>query len=256
MQLYPAELLEKRRREVLCDTKWQLFMKRTWLFRHIPFVEAAFGAGSLALGNVSENSDFDVLILATSGRIFSARFFCALAFNLFGWRRKKLDHRVSAKDKVCLNHFATKESYRLQLPPNSYWQALYSQLVPIYGKKATINEFFVANADWLLPAGRQAAVQYQADIRHVYEAPSLFKRFLEPLLSGFFGNWLEQRLKNYQVRRITRGLPTAEPAHTNRKISYKDASVQNATYHLPPLIRYSDTELEFHPDPATVELLQ
>lgn len=245
--------LENRQRAVLCDTKWQLFNKRTWLFRHIPFIEAAFGSGSLALGNVNENSDFDVLILARTGRIFSARFFSAFAFSLFGWRRKKLDHRTSAKDKVCLNHFATKASYHLTLAPNSYWKALYAKLVPIYGTKEEINVFLLANKDWL------GELQYQADIRHAYTAPSRFKIFLESLLSGFAGNWLERRLKNYQVRRITRGQPSLKlrpvnlPEH-NRTIVYESGAAREQ-HHLPPLIRYSDTELEFHPDPATVELL-
>ena len=241
--------LAERRRQVLHDTKWQLFNKRTWLFRYIPFVEAAFGSGSLALGNVNENSDFDVLILAKSGRIFSARFFSAFAFNLFGWRRKKLDHRISAKDKICLNHFVTRTSYRLTLPPNAYWQALYKQLVPIYGAEAEVNLFLIANKDWL------GAAQYQSDIRHAYKEPSRFKIFIESRFSGFFGNWLERVLKQYQVRRINRGIPTSKQS-VDRVISYKSSvSKQSEQYHLPPLVRYSDTELEFHPDPATVKLL-
>lgn len=222
---------------MLCDTKWQLFNKRTWLFRHIPFTTGVFGSGSLALGNVNENSDFDVLILAKTGRIFSARFFSAVAFSIFGWRRKKLDHRISAKDKVCLNHFVTSASYHLTLPPSVYWQALYKQLVPLYGTEEKINEFFKANADWL------GDIKYQADLRHKSKVPSRFKIAIEFLLAGLFGDWLESILKKYQVSRIKRGLPA----------DYKDPmSVKSDTRHLPPLIRYSDTELEFHPDPAEV----
>jgi hypothetical protein len=93
-----TETILRRQRQVLCDTKWQAFNKKTWLFKYIPFVDVVFGGGSLALGNVNENSDFDVLILAKSGRIFSARFFQSLLLVcLVG--AEKADHRLVPKIK-------------------------------------------------------------------------------------------------------------------------------------------------------------
>src|SRR3989338_8362689 len=99
------EVILKRQQQVLYDKKWRKFLRRTWLFKYIPFVDFALAAGSMALGNVSPESDFDVIIGARPGRVFTTRFFCVVAFGVFGWRRTKLNHRESAADKICLNHF-------------------------------------------------------------------------------------------------------------------------------------------------------
>lgn len=244
-QLYPPELIEKRRREVLYDKKWHRFLKRAWLFRHLPFVEFVFGSGSMAVGNVDEESDFDVLIGARGGRIFTARFLTALAFGLFGWRRAKEHGHADAADKVCLNHFVTPASYRLRLRPNAYWKLLYQRLVPVYGSQATLQAFYDANSDWAGP------LRYQPDLRHRHRASSLLARLLQWCLGGKLGDGLETKLKEYQVRRIERsGIASEQVAHQMR-IS---GAQQRAKVKLAPLINYSDEELEFHPDPAVIEL--
>src|SRR3989344_3138829 len=138
-----GEVIAKRQQQVLHDKKWIKFLKRTWLFRWIPFVEFAVAAGSLATGNVNPDSDFDVIVGAKTGRIFTARFFCALAFGFFGWRRKRLHggasyktyksyktYRSETSDKVCLNHFITAKSYRLAPPPHAFLKKFYQKLLP------------------------------------------------------------------------------------------------------------------------------
>src|SRR3989338_3476442 len=114
------EILPRRQQQVLHDKKWIKFLRRTWLFKHIPFVDFALAAGSMATGNVRPESDFDVIIGARAGRIFTARFFCVIAFGFFGWRRAKLNHKESAADKICLNHFVTEKSYQLSGSRNTY----------------------------------------------------------------------------------------------------------------------------------------
>jgi len=255
--------IQYRQQQVLYDKKWQTLLRRAWLFRHIPFIDAAFGSGSLALGNVSEDSDLDVLIAAQPGRIFTARAAAIIAFGTFGWRRSKLDHRESAADKVCLNHFVTPDTYQLTLEPNDYWHLLYTQLTPIYGQTALIKKFNRANS-W---AGIS---EYRLDARHKYQTASLFKRVLTSLLTSSLGDWLEDRLKYYQIKRIESGLPRpgeqrpsvirAVASHLSssrgakRRVGDPILSSQKKTYRLPPLITYTDFELQFHPDPATIEI--
>ncbi len=202
-------------------------MRRTWLFRYIPFVEFALAAGSLATGNMNLDSDFDVIVGARSGRIFTARFFSAVGFGFFGWRRTKLNHKESATDKVCLNHFVTEKSYRLSPPHNAYWKNLYQNLVPIFGESEKVNKFFAANQDWL--GGRV----YVDDLRHIHRSGSWVKKLREWLLGGKFGDWLERKLKIIQVARIERSFGT--------EAGYK------------PRIIYNDNELEFHPDTKRIE---
>ena len=223
-----SEGLELRRQQVVYDKKWRKFLSRVWVLRFTPFVDFALAAGSLASGNVHNDSDFDVIIAARNGKIFTARFFCALFFGILGWRRKRLDHKESAANKLCLNHFVTEKSYRLSPPHNEYWKKLYLNLAPIFGLPEKIRQFWAANADWLGEIPR-----ISDDLRYEYKNSAKFKTVLERALSGGVGNWLEVKLKQLQISRIERGL-------------------RSQLGHQPRII-YNDDELEFHPDTKRID---
>lgn len=224
------EIIQKRQQQVLYDKKWLKFLRRTWLFRHTPFVDFVLAAGSMAMGNVKPESDFDVIVGVRAGRIFTARFFCVMAFGIFGWRRAKFSHKESAADKICLNHFVTEKSYRLSGPHNAYWQELYQSLVPLFGEPEKINKFFEANSDWL---PKQKI--YVDDLRHYYKSSSWTKKLREWILGGAFGDWVEKVLRRLQIARIEKSLKNDPPG-------YK------------PRIKYGDDELEFHPDTYRIQL--
>lgn len=205
----------------------------------------------MATGNVKPDSDFDVIIGARYGRIFTVRFFCTLAFGLFGWRRKRLhmtdpNQQInpnsqnnsnlpnkkfdrSVADKVCLNHFVTEKSYRLSPPHNPYWKNLYQNLVPIFGESEKISKFFIANNSWL-----SQPKFYTDDLRHFYKTASWARGVREWLLGVAFGDWVEKVLRRAQIARIERSLKTDPP-------DYK------------PRIKYNDEEMEFHPDTRRIE---
>lgn len=238
--------IQQRQQQVLCDKKWHKLNRRTWLFRCIPFVEFVFGSGSLAIGNVDAESDFDMLVGVRSGRIFTARFCSVLAFGLFGWRRSKEHGNAEAADKICLNHFVTPESYALRLEPNAYWRLLYQSILPIYGTPRRIQQFYDANAT--LIGDRKV----EEDGRYKHRGGFDIKNVFEILLSGGFGDWVEERLKRYQVGRIEAGIQIEKKGDAHR-MSIAGVG-EEARVELEPLIVYSDEELEFHPDPAVIEL--
>lgn len=213
----------------LSQRKWRKFLKRTWLFQYIPFIDFVFAAGSLATGGIREESDFDVLIGVKPGRIFTARAFCFLLFKPLGlWAKHGKNSPKLYKDKLCFNHFVTPNAYRLSPPYNEYWKKLYLSLAPIYGDPAVIQRFYRANEDWI---GKTRL--YQEDNRHIYKKSGWAKTFLQWLLSGRIGNWLENILKKIQVRKIEQSKKYQE--------TYK------------PRITVSDIELEFHPDTKRIE---
>lgn len=237
--------MDERRRRVLYDKKWFILLKRTWLFRYIPFIDFALGAGSMAVGNVDEESDFDVLIGARQRRIFTARFFAVLAFGLFGWRRKKTDTGAGASNKVCLNHFITPASYRFTLDINPYWEQMYQGLVPVFGDERAIRVFLEENKE-LIPEPKHVV----NDLRFRHHTSSFFKKTIERLLSGAFGDFIERKLKAMQVARINAEAPSRGSA--GRTVTIPGAHA--GRFELAPLIRCSDTELQFHPDPITIEI--
>lgn len=207
--------------------KWRKFLRRVRLFRFVPFVDFVLASGSLATGQIHEKSDFDVIVGVRQGRIFTARFFAVAFFGLFGWRRGKLDEKIKASDKICMNHFVTPRNYRLGLPHNQYWNYLYQNLVPVLGDERAITDFFKAN-DWLEPART-----YKRDLRYLGRESSLLKKFLESFLGGRLGNKIEKILQEDQVKRIESGLP--------QTLGYK------------PRFIYNNHELEFHPDTSRIE---
>ncbi|MDP3901866.1 MAG: hypothetical protein Q8Q37_02745 [bacterium] len=218
------DIVKRRQQQVLYDIKWRKLSKRTWIFRHLPFVDFVLAAGSLATGNVHESSDFDVLISVKQGRIFTARAVAVVVLGLLGWRRRKLSHKESAADKICLNHFVTNQSWRLSPPHNYYWQKLYKNLVPIFGDANMIDDFWAANHDWL-----GESVILEDDLRYDGRSGAIDKRFLETILAGWLGNKIEKYFKTIQTRKIERSLKTDRPGYE-------------------PRIKYGDAELEFHPD--------
>jgi hypothetical protein len=237
---------ERRKQQVIYDKKWHLVVRRSRLFRYVPFVDAVLGAGSLAVGNVTEKSDLDVLVLSRTGRIFTSRLCSIIVFSCTPWRRKKLDHKEDAQDKICLNHFVTPARYEAELKNHEYWKALYQGLRPIYGAEEVIQAFFKANEAW---AGKNA---WQFDTRYQLVSKSAIAAFFERILSGKVGEFVEQLCKRFQVARIERGVkaPKARP----RQIVFAGARPVS-TPELPPRIIYTDTELQFHPEPLRITSL-
>ena len=209
----------------ISDKKWQKFLSRVWLFKFIPFVDFVFAAGSLATGNIREESDFDVIVGVRQGRIFSVRMFCYLSFGMFGLWAK---HPGKSKNRLCFNHFVTPSAYRLSPPHNEYWKNLYKSLVPIFGDPATIQKFYDANADWM---GERRI--YADDARHLYKKSNWIKLAREWILSEKLGDLLEKIFKRAQIRKIK---------------SNKESDNVYA-----PRIIFNDNELEFHPDTRRIE---
>lgn len=213
--------------ERFLDKKWREFRRRANLFNHIPFVDFVMGAGSMAMGNPKEESDFDVIVGCRQGRIFTVRILSIFLFNVAGWRRNKYNSKDKndSKDKICLNHFVTPESYRLTPPHNSYWVKLYQSLVPLVGRGEKIKEFFSKNEDWAGPIPKYTG----GDLRN----KSAVRWFLEKILSGRLGDYAEIKFKNYQIKRVERSM--------EKTPTFK------------PRIIYSDIELEFHPHTRRIE---
>jgi hypothetical protein len=215
----------------LLQRKWQKFLRIRWIFSFIPFLDFVLIAGSMALKDVNEDSDFDVIIGAREGRIFTVRAFCVFIFGLLGLRRKGTNHEGAASDKVCFSHFVTSKSYRLSPPHNDYWKVLYENVVPVYGRERAVENFFKANSDWI---SRKGVFNEEHWKRKNLNVVGLFFEFiLQKWLLGWF---FEKFVKRIQLHYIKKGIK-------NGALGYK------------PRVRYDDKELEFHPDTRRIEVM-
>lgn len=216
-----------RSREEILQKKWQRLLQHRRFFHLIPFIDFVLVSGSMALGTAREESDFDVIVGARAGRIFTVRFLSIITFGLLGIRRKGVDHKKEARDKICFNHFVTPRGYILDSPYGEYWVMLYQNLIPLYGSERAVKAFFAANK-W---AGRKNVT---FDARWSKERKSFMASTLETLLSGGLGDWFERLFRTYQIKRIEKGI-------SNGALGYK------------PQIVYDDTELRFHVDTKRIE---
>ena len=198
----------------------------------------------MALGDVHENSDFDVIVGAKYGRLYMARFFCLAVYKILGWRRAKISkfrHVDISKDSFCFNHFVTEKSYCLQPPYNLYWRELYKNLVPVFGNTESIEKFFELNIG--LRKGLNLQIKSLAkaiileDLRFKYKTPSRLKIALEKSLSGKFGDWIEKLSKQYQHKKIKQSFKKFPPGYKPRLI-------------------YDDKEVELHLDTRRLETIK
>ena len=71
-------------------------MGRIWLFRLIPFVDFILVAGSMAMGNPCEDSDFDVIV-GCGGAEFLRRGFAVGLFSVYSAGAGKVLRGVRAR---------------------------------------------------------------------------------------------------------------------------------------------------------------
>ena len=210
--------LARRRQDFVADKKWKRLVKLGGWFSYVPFVEFVLVNGSMALGNVTPSSDFDVLVCVRKGRIFTARYVALFVFALLGARRTK-DRENDDPNKLCFNHFVTTDTFK-KPPFNTYRYHLYRTMIPLWGDENMIQFFFDGNKWCDPPRADFEDLRYQKNWR------STVRRFLEALLSGALGTWIEVNI--------------IKPFAQKRLQKYVDAQ------HAEGRVALSDDELEFH----------
>ncbi|MEX1014711.1 MAG: hypothetical protein WDZ80_06135 [Candidatus Paceibacterota bacterium] len=211
--------------EKLKEYKWSKLEKFIPFFRYLPFIDFVLVSGSLAMNSLHKDSDLDVVVGTKYGRIFTTRFLTAMLFQILGVRRKADDTKESSSDKICFNHFVTSESYKLSEPHNIYWKDLYKNLIPVYGNKEKIEDFFEINS-WSDRKSETFSV--------LSKEKNLSGKLLEIIFSSKPGDLVEKTLKNYQKKRIDKGVE-------NGALGYK------------PLLTVNDKEIRLHIDTKRVE---
>jgi len=176
-----------------------VFAKRVRLFKYVPFAEFVFLAGSMAVGRMHEDSDFDVIVGVREGRAWTTWFLSSLIFQLRGWREHP---GVNKSNRVAMTHFASVDGYKLEPPYDNYkeggyaWHDLYMGMIPAIGDESGFDIFFKAN-DWMNPKR-----EYKRHEKYIGGARSAFKKFWEFVLGGWFGDFIEKVLRKWLTKRL------------------------------------------------------
>jgi len=185
----------------------------------IPFVRMIALTGSLAKKEATADSDIDFFIATKSGRIWTARFLIVSSLKFLGQYRT--EDKIAGK--ICPNCYQTEDAL-LVTPCNLTIAQEYSQIAPLFEINDTYQKFIKANS-WI----KKYNLKFKVQTLKCKESPipALIRRLGEFILNGRLGNYLEEKLKEYQKQRILKD-----------KRTYKEKS----------RIIISDRMLYFHPE--------
>lgn len=218
-------LYEKRmEKNKIAEVKWRKLLKISKWFVLIPYLRGILVGGSMAYNNITKDSDFDILVIAKFGRLYTCRIFLSLIASFFGARRKRFD--LIAPDKFCFNHYLTDGSLNIEYE-SLYNAQSYANLKPVLIKEALFKKFYGENI-WLNKYVYNFRLAESFVLRKI--KPSLvlaaFSKIAEKILDSFLGDWLEGIFKHFQQKRIKNN---------------------PATYESGGRVVFNDSELEFHP---------
>jgi hypothetical protein len=154
----------------------------------LPFVRMVALTGSLAMRNCDQTGDYDYMLVASHGRVWTARIFALLLnkfANVFG-------------ETLCPN-LIVSESMLEWKEHKLYAARELAQMVLISGA-GVFNDLRVAN-NWIedyLPNSNTSHVDAP------YEKPSLFRKIIENFLSGKLGDKLESWEMDRKIRKFSR----------------------------------------------------
>lgn len=221
----------KIERQKISDQKRRKTRKIICWLQIIPYLRLVAISGSVALSNAQKNSDIDLLIIAKHKRIWTARFILSLFIHLIGKRR----HAKKTKDRLCLNHYITDQSLKINFP-SLYNAQTYSHLIPVLEIEQDIYKKFQQANKWIKDYLFIYPKQEIPDQRQIKKSKFLRKiaKFQEFILDTFIGSILEKIFKIIQ------------------KISIKIHSLRDRGE---GRVVTDEFQLEFHPQSPETEVI-
>jgi len=185
----------------LADKKFKIAMRAVKIFKYLPFLKMVSVCNRLAYSNAKADSDIDLFIITSPGRIWVTRLFLIAIIWLLGLRPNK----GKATDKICLSYYITTENLNLSstriLDIDVHLIFWLSTFWKIYERDNYFAEFYQANS-WLkkyLPNWQQP----QYGLRRLVEDNNFNKtiyKILEFIEQGLIGAYFDSLAKKLQLK--------------------------------------------------------
>lgn len=175
-------ITEKRKhRAVVAAQKKNDIAHFNQVIKYIPFVQAAFITGSVAMGNADVDDDLDLLLVTKTRRLWLARLVLLGVTWAMG---KKKARSTEGKHGWCLNLWLDEDHLAVEEKKRDLYQAYeVLQALPIHGTQEVITRFYSENA-WTR--------MYLPHFEKTYKMKSLKAQVQkETSLSSSFLDWLE-----------------------------------------------------------------
>jgi predicted nucleotidyltransferase len=227
-----AKLYETRiERQKTSDQKWKKARKIIKYLQIIPYLRMIAISGSLAIANTKKQSDIDLLIITKHKRIWTNRFLITSFIHLLGKRR----HNKKTADRLCLNHYITDKSLKIDFP-SLYNAQTYAHLMPVSEIEQGIYKKFQKANQWIKTYLTFYPKEDSPNQRLIKGRKFLQKiaRFQEIILDTFLGTILEKILAIIQ-----------------KTIMKKHSSKEKGQGR----VITDDFQLEFHPASPEIKIL-
>ncbi len=186
----------RRERETISKKKWKKAKRIIILLRIVPFIKGVAITQSLAIGNTKENSDADLLIIASPGKIWIVRAFVNLILDIFRKRNPK------NKNRICPSFFLTSKNLNIKevsLKPLDIYLAYWVKTIkPIFGSHFFYE--FDAHNLWAYNFLPNAEPEFRNQV--LINPIFWLKQKLLELLLWPFSKRLEKLLKDKQLKII------------------------------------------------------
>lgn len=182
------------------DLAWQKVKKYSWVFRLVPFIKMVAVCNTLAFGSSKAKSDIDFFIITARNRMFSARLILTFLCQILGIRR----HGKNISQRFCLSFFVSEEDMKLSpillQPLDAYMLFWMRSLKVLFGRDML--EHFIGENSWykkFFPEMTESHFKFSREKSWLTPV----QKFLEKILSGRLGNFIERKLENWQIKRAS-----------------------------------------------------
>ncbi len=197
----PTNISQSEQVPPTVKTVWQQAQRYTRLLRHFPGIRMIAVTGSLAMNNIADDADIDLLIVTQPNRLWLTRMLVIGIVYLARWRGISL----------CPNFFMSEDTLATQ-QKNLYVAREIAQMTPLFGQQVYAN---LRNANtWVtdyLP--NAVGAPHFTQEWQVTDTAHWSKAIFERLLSGQLGNWIESWEMQRKIQKFRPAQQCAEESN-------------------------------------------
>jgi len=170
----------------LADQMFPVAQRNSLFIAKFPFVSGVNVSGSLSKNYYDEHSDIDYFVITKPNRLWICRTLFMLYYKTLSKERKKL---------FCLNYFISEADLVIG-DKNPFVAKELAYLIPTVNQKTYLK--LLEKNNWYKTFYQNKAEQDFSNCRSVLEP--WYKKIIEIIFSGKFGNWVDNRLLKMTLR--------------------------------------------------------
>lgn len=182
---------------------WRRVNRSLRFLKVVPFLKMVAICNNLAFGKVDEHSDIDLFIVAKRGRLFTVRILITFILHILGVRR----HGKKVAGRFCLSFFVDDSALDLReiaIEKDIYLAFWVYSMKPVLDDSVS-GEFLSANT-WIREYFDEIV---EIDKSRIFAGGSFLKSIMNFILRGSLGDFVENHMRKWQLKRAKGKLLTA-----------------------------------------------